>query len=118
MLKEFDKVVKHGNSITPTCIYFWDRGSDENPIFPKILGIAIQHLRKNNQDALLISTHAPGLPVNNQVEKKMASLSKALSGILLPHEKFGTRLNSSRKSINTSLKKSNFKVAGEILAKV
>ena len=69
-LKELDKVVKHGNSITPTSIFFWDGGPDENPRFPKILGIAIQHFRKNNQDALLISTHAPGLPANNQVEKK------------------------------------------------
>ena len=72
--------------------------------FQKYWALPYSILEKNSQDALLISTHAPGLPVNNQVEKKMASLSKALSGILLPHDKFGTHLNSSRKSINTNLK--------------
>ena len=45
-------------------------------------------------------------------------MSKALSGILLPHEKFGTHLDSSRKIINLNLEKRNFKAAGEILAKV
>ena len=86
--------------------------------FQKYWALPYSILEKNSQDALLISTHAPGLSANNQVEKKMASLSKALSGILLPHDKFGTHLNSSRKSINTNLKKRNFKVSCKILAKV
>ena len=86
--------------------------------FQKYWALPYSILEKNSQDALLISTHAPGLSANNQVEKKMASLSKALSGILLPHKKFGTHLNSSRKSINTNLKKRNFKVSCKILAKV
>ena len=45
-------------------------------------------------------------------------MSKALSGIFLPHETFGTHLDSSRKTIDTNLEKRNFKVAGDILAKV
>ena len=48
----------------------------------------------------------------------MAPMSKALSGILLPHEIFGTHLDSSRKTICTNLEKHNFKAGGEILAKV
>lgn len=99
-------------------MFFCDGGPDKNSRFLKPLDVAIQHSKKYNLDTLLISTHAPGLSANNQVEKKMASLSKALSGILLPHKKFGTHLNSSRKSINTNLKKRNFKVSCKILAKV
>ena len=53
--------------------------------FQKYWALPYSILEKNSQDALLISTHAPGLSANNQVEKKMALLSKALSGILLPH---------------------------------
>ena len=49
---------------------------------------------------------------------RMAPLSKALSGILLPLETFGTHLDSSRKTVDTNLEKCNFQAAGEILAKV
>ena len=48
----------------------------------------------------------------------MAPLSRALSGILLPHETFGTYLDSSRKTVDTNLQKRNFNAAGEILAKI
>ena len=47
-------------------------------------------LSNTSLDALLISTHAPGVSAYNQVERKMAPLSKALSGILFPYETFGT----------------------------
>ena len=50
--------------------------------------------------------------------EKMAPLSKALSGILLPHETFGTHLDLSRKTIDKNLEKRNFKAAVEIWAKV
>ena len=118
-IKEFDKVVKHENAVKPIDMFFLDGGPDENPRFPKTLDVAIQqHFKKYNRDALLISTLAPGLSAYNQVERRMAPLSKALSGILLPHKTFGTHLDSSRKTIDTNLKKRNFKVAGETMAKV
>ena len=82
------------------------------------MDFAIQHFKKHNLDALLISTHAPVLSAYNQVEKKMAPLSKALSEILLSHETFGTHLDTSRKTIDTNLEKRNFKEACKILAKV
>ena len=63
-------------------------------------------------------THALGLSAYNQVERRMTSLSKALSGIFLPHETFGTHLDSSRKTTGTNLEKRDLKAAGEILAKV
>ena len=54
----------------------------------------------------------------NQVERRMAPLSKALSGLLLPHETFGTHLDLSRKTTDVNLEKCNFKAAGEILAQI
>ena len=117
-LKEFDKVVKHENAAKPIGMFFCDRGPNENPRFPQTLDVAIQHFEKHNLDALLISTHAPGLYAYNQAERGMAPLSEVLCGIFLPHEPFGTHLDSSRKSIDTHLEKRNFKAAGEILAKV
>ena len=99
------------------CFFFYDGGPVENPRFPQKLDVVIQHFKKFNLNALLISTQALGLSVYNQVERRMAPLSKALSRILLPQETFGTHLDSSRKTINTNLEKRNFKATGEILAK-
>ena len=117
-LKEFNKVVKHENAVKPIDMFFCDGGPDKNQRFLKTLDIATQHFKKYNLDAPLISTHARGLYGYNQAERIMAPLSKVLSGILLPHETFGTHLDSSRKTINTNLEKLNFKAVGEILAKV
>ena len=44
-------------------------------------------------------------------------MSKARPRIWLPHERFGTHLDSSKKSTHTNLEKRNFKAAGELLAK-
>ena len=112
------RIVKHDRAAKPIGMYFCDGGSDENPRFPKTLDIAIQIFRKYNLDALLISTHTPGLSTSNQVESRMAPLCKALSEILSPYETFETNLDSSRKTIETNLEKRNFKAAGEILTKV
>ena len=71
-------------------MFFCDTGPDENPRFPKRLDVDIQHFKNYNLDALLILTHAPGLSTYNQVERRIASLSKALPGFFLPYETFGT----------------------------
>ena len=117
-LIEFDKVVKQENTVKLIGMLFCDTGPDENPRFLKTLNVDIQHFKKYNLDALLILTHALGLSAYNQVERRMTSLSKALSGIFLPHETFGTHLDSSRKTTGTNLEKRDLKAAGEILAKV
>ena len=99
-LKEFDKVHKHENAVKPIGMFFFCHGvPDENSRLSKTLDFTIQHFKKIQSGCV-------------------TPLSKALSGILLPHEKFGTHLDSSRKTINTNLEKRNFKAAGEILAKV
>ena len=71
-----------------------------------------------NFDVMLISTHAPGMSAYNQVERRMAPLSRALAGLILPHESCGTNLNSRQRIINIELEKRNFKMAGDILASI
>ena len=73
---------------------FSDGGPDENPRFPKTLDVAVQHFKKHKFDMLLFSTYAPGLSAYNQVERRMATLSKALVGLLLPYNTFGNQLDS------------------------
>ena len=111
-LQQFHEIVKFENAVKPIGMILCDGGLDENPRFPKTLDVAIQHFKKYSLDALLISTHAPGMSAYNQVERRMAPLSKALSGLLLPREIFGPHLDSSRKTTDVNLEKSNFKAAG------
>ena len=117
-LKEFDKVVKHENTVKLIGMFLCDGGPHESPRFPKTLEVAIEHFKKYNLDALLTSTYAQGLSTYNQIKRRMTALSKVLSGILLPHETFGTHLDLSRKTIDTNLEKRNFKTADEIWVKV
>ena len=48
----------------------------------------------------------------------MAPLSKALAGILLPHDTFGNHLDSQNKTVDLDLEKRNLKKAGEVLAEI
>ena len=66
-LKEFDKVVKHENTVKLIGMFFGDGGPHESPRFPKTLEVAIEHFKKYNLDALLVSTYAQGLSTYNQV---------------------------------------------------
>ena len=100
VLEEFQSVVKNDGEIKPVAMIFSDGGPDENPCFPKTLDVAVQHFKKHNFDALLISMHAPSLSAYNQVERRMAPLSKALTGLLLPHNTFGNHLDSQRRTID------------------
>ena len=88
-LEEFQSIVKNEGEVKPVAMIFSDGGPDENPRFPKTLDVAAQHFKKHKFDALLISTHAPGLSAYNQ----MAPLSKALAGLQLPYNTFGNHLD-------------------------
>ncbi|CAF1496897.1 unnamed protein product [Didymodactylos carnosus] len=95
-----------------------DGGPDENPCFPKTLLSSIDMFKKHNLDALFILTHAPGQSAYNAVERRMAPLSHDLAGLILPHDHFGSHLNSSGETIDPVLEKINFQKAGEVLAEV
>ena len=63
-------------------------------------------------------TLASGMSAYNYVERRMAPLSKALAGILLPHDSFGSHLDSQNRTIDAELEKENFRKAGEVLAEI
>ena len=48
----------------------------------------------------------------------MSNLNKELSGVILPHDHFGTHLDHNNKTIDEELELQNFKYAGEILAEL
>ena len=98
-LEEIKEIVESGNSVKPIFVIFCDSGPGEDLRFPKTLDVAIIFFKRYSLDALLVSTHAPVVSAYNQLERRMAPLSKALTRILVPHETYGTVLDSLRKTI-------------------
>lgn len=102
----------------PVFVATVDGGPDENPRYRKVIDHAIDHFKKCNLDALFLITNAPGRSAYNRVERRMAPLSRQLSGLILPHNNFGTHLNEASVTIDHDLEKKNFGFAGKALAEV
>ncbi len=118
-LKEFQDIVKiPTGSIKPVLIISVDGGPDENPRYPKVINAAIRHFKEYNFDVVFVATQAPGRSAFNRVERRMAPLSHDLSGLIIPHDHFGSHLSSNRKTVDVELEKANFTHAGKILSEV
>lgn len=105
-------------AVKPIVIITVDGGPDENQRFPNVLAVAANHFKNHDLDALFMVTNAPGHSAYNAVERRMAPLSHDLSGLILPHDHFGTHLNESGKVIDQELAKMNFAAAGRVLGTV
>lgn len=119
-LPQFDSITKdqRDNNVKPVVIFSVDGGPDENPRYQKVIDVGIHHFVKHDLDALFIATNAPGRSAFNRVERRMAPLSRELSGLILSHQHFGSHLDSQGRTINEELEKSNFKFAGDTLAEI
>lgn len=80
--------------------------------------MAIAHFQKYDLDAVFLATNAPGRSAYNRVERRMAPLSRELSGLILPHNHFGSHLDDKGATVDTELEKRNFEHAGKILAEI
>ena len=107
------------NSILkPVHILSEDGGPDENPRYPKVIAHGVECFRKHDLDALFVITNAPGRSAFNRVERRMAPLSRKLSGVILPHDHFGSHLNSAGKTVDSDLEFINFQYAGKVLTEI
>ena len=119
-LKEFDAITRSGidQLVKPILVSTVDGGPDENPRYQKVIKVAIHHFLQHDFDALFIATNAPGRSAFNRVERKMAPLSKEVTGLILPHDHYGSHLNERGNTIDSELEKTNFKFAGDTLAEI
>ena len=69
-----------------------DGAADEAPRFPKTMATAISLFLKLGLDVLCHGINAAGLSAFNPVERRMAPLSKLLSGVVLKHDQYGSHL--------------------------
>ena len=65
-------------------------GLENNTRYSKTLASAIAKFKKYNLDALVIVNQTPGQALFNVVERRLASLTHDLAGLILPHDNFGT----------------------------
>lgn len=118
-IEPFRSILYRDNGTTkPVLVILVDGGPDENPRYKETIKFACANFIHLQLDALYIATQAPGRSAFNPVERRMAPLSRFLAGIILPHDTFGSHLNSQAKTIDEELEKKNFKMAGETLAEV
>ena len=119
-LREFERTARnHVGVIKPIIIMGIDSLNPQDYTrFPQTLISAIGRFKKYNLDALIIFTQAPGQTSFNIVERRIAILSQDLTGLVLPHDYFGTHLNTHGFTMDAEVEKLNIKKAGEVLAEV
>ena len=69
-------------------------------------------------DVLIHVTNASGLSAYNPIERRFAWLSKAMAGVVLPHDIHGTHLDSAGNTIDEELAKKNFESSGLVACDV
>jgi hypothetical protein len=117
-LKEFNEMMVYNRKVKPVVIITVDEGPDENPRYPKVLYQAIDHFKKFDLDSIFIATHASGQSACNAVERRMAPLSRDLNGLIIPHEYYGSHLDSNGVTIDKELELLNFGKAGKSLTEM
>lgn len=109
---------RQDGTVKPVLMVFVDGGPDENPRYKETIKAACANFIHFQFDAMYVSTQAPGRSAYNPVERRMAPLSRQLAGLILPHDIFGSHLNSKGETVDEDVEKANFQKAGETLAEV
>lgn len=104
--------------VKPVLIILCDGGPDQNPRFQKTLATSWATFRHYNLDYIVICCNAAGRSAFNPVERTMAPLSRKLSGVILPHDTYGTHLTDGGVTIDENLELKNFNHAGGTLAQL
>ena len=78
----------------PILVFSTDGAQDKAPFCPKSLATAIYLFKHLKLDVFLHGVNAAGLFVFNPVERRLSPLSHDIAGVVLPHENFGSHLNS------------------------
>ena len=100
-----DAVFENNGEVKPIMIVMVDGGPDENPRYTKTIECAIDYFLIQDLDVFFLATNAPGRSAFNRVERRMVKFSKELSGVVLPHDNFGSHLNAKGKTIDKELEK-------------
>ena len=93
-----------------------DGDSDENSRYANTVNCAINYFNEHDLHAYFIATQAPGRSGFSRMERRIADLSKELSGIILEHDYFDTHLDNNNNAADEEVEFKTFEYAGKILA--
>ena len=94
------------------------RDGHDGPRFPSTRNTLASIFREHDLDFIFCVCNAAGLSAYHFIERRMAPLSAALAGEVLPHDHFGSHLHDPGNTIDTDLERKNFEKAGEILCDI
>jgi hypothetical protein len=102
----------------PIVVFSVDEGPDENP--QKVIVVVIQNFVKHKPGCSFCyrTTNAPSRGAFNRIKRRIAPLSRELSGLIQSHEHFGSHLDSQGRTNDGALEKDNYRMAGETLVEV
>ena len=95
-----------------------DGGPDENPRYEKTINCSIKYFVEHDLDAFFLATNTPGRSAFNRVERRMVKLGKALSRVILEHDKYGNYLDAKGVTTDQDLELKNFQFTGRTLAEI
>ena len=102
----------------PVLMTLTDAAADEVPRFSKTLNVVVDLFHLLELDAVIHGVNAAALSAFNPLEWRMVPLFLDLSGLILPHDSFGSHLDGNRKTIDIDLEKRNLFKAAEVLSDV
>ena len=70
-----------------------DESPDENQSYTNTIKCATDHFNEHDFDAHFVATNAPG----------WSGFNKKLSGVILPHDHFGTNLDNNNNTVHEEL---------------
>ena len=102
----------------PILVLSTDGAQDEALCYLKPLATAIYFFKHLKLDVFLHGVNAAGLSAFNPVERRMSPLSHYIARVVLPHENFGSHLDSQGYTIDVLLEKKNFFHCSQALADI
>ena len=81
------------------------RDGHDGPRFPSTRNTLASIFKEHDLDFIFCVCNAAGLSAYHFIERRMASLSAALAGVVLPHDHFGSHLDDSGNTIDTDLER-------------
>ncbi|CAG8827039.1 33750_t:CDS:1, partial [Racocetra persica] len=89
----------------PVVVLLSDGSPNENLRYRKTIQMIIEHFDKYDLDTIIVACFAPHQSASNLVERRIAPLSHDLAGIILPHDTFGTYLDTQLRTNDEELEK-------------
>ena len=81
------------------------RDGNDGPRFPSTRNTLASIFKEHDLDFIFCVCNAAGLSAYHFIERRMASLSAALAGVVLPHDHFGSHLDDSGNTIDIDLER-------------